>query len=145
MASPLILQMHWANARLIEWLKGDMRDREYFLGLFSHVLRAERVWLERVHGRPGDPATFVPLFQNSLANQNDANRDGWLAALATGPADREIDYHLFNGTPCRTKISDILLHVATHGFHHRGQISSRASTLGLKAPDLSYISYTRGA
>ena len=78
-----------------------------------------------------------------LANLNDECRDGWLALLRTGLADREIDYLRLDGSAHRSPPRDMILHVFSHGFHHRGQMASRASALGRKLPDLSYIAFTR--
>jgi uncharacterized damage-inducible protein DinB len=144
----MVRQMHWANAQLIEWLnpdgpQGNFRDREYFIGLTSHILRAERAWLDRAYGRDWDRNMFVHLFHNSMSPINDACRDGWLALLATGLESREIDYVMMDGTPRRTAPHDMILHVFSHGFHHRGQMAARASTLGLKLPNLAYIQFTR--
>jgi uncharacterized damage-inducible protein DinB len=146
----MVRQMHWANAQLIDWLapdgpQGNLRDREYFVGLTSHILRAERAWLDRAYGRKWDRNMFDHLFHNAMPAINDACRDGWLSLLATGLESREIDYVMMDGTACRSAPRDMLLHIFGHGFHHRGQMAARASALGHKLPNLAYIHFTRTA
>ena len=144
MLESLILQTHWANAKLIDWLaRDDLRQREYFVATLSHVLRADKAWLDRAYGRDFDRRMFDPLFRNTLANLNDECRDGWLALLRTGLADREIGYLRLDNSAHRSAPRDMIIHVFSHGFHHRGQMASRASALGQKLPDASYINFTR--
>lgn len=148
MLEALVRQTHWANARLIDWLRGEgrqgeLREKDYFLAMASHILRADKAWLDRAYGRDWDRRMFDPLFLNSLANLNDECRDGWLALLRTGLADREIGYLRLDGSAHRSPPSDMIIHVFSHGFHHRGQMATRASALGQKLPDLSYIGFTR--
>lgn len=144
MVESLIRQMHWANTQVIAWLGDQAGDTAWITGQLSHILRAEGIWLERAHGRiHPERNTFVPYFRNQMPGLNDANRDGWLAQVRQGRLDREIDYHLFDGSPARTSLQDIILHVSTHGFHHRGQIAARITAMGLPQPPTTFITYTR--
>jgi uncharacterized damage-inducible protein DinB len=143
MLEDLVRQSHWANARTLAWLQGDIRDREYFVRLVSHILRTERVWLDRIHGRPASSATFDPLFLNQMAPWNDETLREWLALFATVRPDQAYEYKTFDGTPSRSKVQDMIFHSFSHCHHHRGQMAARAAALGLSFPNLAYITYTR--
>jgi uncharacterized damage-inducible protein DinB len=143
MLEEMVRHTHWANGLLIAWLHGDVRERDYFVSKASHILRADKAWLDRAHGREWDRRIFDPLFPNALRNLNEECRDGWLALLRTGLADRTIGYHRLDGSAHRSSPREMIIHVFSHGFHHRGQMASRASALGYKLPDLSYIAFTR--
>lgn len=143
MLEEMVRHAHWANGLLIDWLHGDVRERDSFVSKASHVLRADKAWLDRAYGREWDRRIFDPLFPNALKNLNEECRDGWLALLRTGLADRTIGYLRLDGSAHRSSPRKMIIHVFSHGFHHRGQIASRASALGYKLPDLSYIAFTR--
>ena len=53
-----------------------------------------------------------------------------------------LDYRMSNGTPMRSPLGDILLHVALHGTYHRGQIASRLRAQDLPVPSTDYILYS---
>jgi uncharacterized damage-inducible protein DinB len=65
------------------------------------------------------------------------------AAVLESDLSRLIEYRLMDGSPGRSTVGDILLHMATHGFRHRGQLSSLASQVGRPMPNVSYIHFTR--
>lgn len=135
--------MHWANAQIIAWLGDQSGDTAGVIGHLSHILRAERIWLDRAHRRsPTERNTFVPYFQNQLHVLNDANRDDWLVQIRSG-LDRRLEYRMFDGSPAASTVQDMILHVVTHGFHHRGQIASQIAALRLAQPPTAYITFTR--
>jgi hypothetical protein len=97
--------------------------------------------------RSGSPPIPPPIIFRldeaaGLPGRCAANHGAFLEILG-GDLAREIDYKMLNGTPVRSRVEDMLLHVVTHGCHHRGQLASKASSLGLKYPGLSYIEYSR--
>jgi uncharacterized damage-inducible protein DinB len=142
MLEKLIPQMYWANALAIDWFKANSGSDPFFHKVTSHVLNAESIWVARIRGESHDTDTLRLVPAADMAARNGKNRDLFLAALA-GDSARMIDYRLLNGDPGRTSVEDILLHVWSHGFHHRGQMAAKASTLGLKYPNVAYVSYTR--
>lgn len=143
MLDRLIAHMHWANGILIDWLQREGGADVEACRLAAHVLMAEDVWLRRVHGRPYAPdGAFLPLPLNQMAAKNRENHAAF-TALLEGDLSRSIEYRLMNGSPGKSTVEDILLHVATHGFHHRGQLASMASRAGRPLPNISYIHLAR--
>jgi uncharacterized damage-inducible protein DinB len=140
----LIEQMHWANARMIEALQSRAGSElpPNMLRLAGHILTAESLWINRMLGRDYVRNAFLEIAIPEMAAKNDANRNDFLG-LVQGDTSRRMDYQLINGTPMNSSIDDILLHVSTHGFHHRGQMAALARQHDWTFPDTSFISYSR--
>jgi uncharacterized damage-inducible protein DinB len=66
-----------------------------------------------------------------------------LLALAADGVTRVFEYALFSGEPGRSTVLDMILHVYSHGFHHRGQMSALASKAGEQFPNVAHIQYSR--
>jgi uncharacterized damage-inducible protein DinB len=141
----LIEHMHWANVCMIEALESRAGTElpSNMLRLASHILTAESLWISRVLGRDYVRNAFLDIAIPDMAAKNDLNRREFLN-LVDGDTSRRLDYQLMNGTPMNSSIDDILLHVSTHGFHHRGQMAALARQQEWTFPDTSFITYSRG-
>lgn len=157
MLTRLIDQMFDANRVMIDYLLAMETPPPELLRLASHVLQAEEVWLCRIQGRQSPPNAFTPVPLERMAADNEANHAGYRALLqqegngrdhgedsSTSRASRRIAYKTFDGVAGEGSIADIILHVITHGYHHRGQMAALCSQKQMKAfPNTAYISYTR--
>ena len=81
----------------------------------------------------------------ALAEGNRARWAAYLGALTAQAAARELDYRMTNGTPARSRVSDILLHVALHGQYHRGQIALLVRAAGGEPRGTDFITFAREA
>lgn len=142
MLEKLIEHMHWADARLLAWMQDGAHATPETLRLLSHVLNVERVWITRAGGAQGDRDTFKVRPLAELAALEASNHADF-AALAKADAQRVVEYRLFNGTPGKSSVEDMILHAFSHGFHHVGQIAALAAGSGEGLPDLSYLGFTR--
>ena len=144
MLEKMFAHNHWANSLAIDFLSGLQNPDPTFATLTAHNLNVEGIWLARIQGRIlTDPAErFRDIPVSEMAARMEKNSEALLALLKTDVA-RIVDYKMFDGTPVSSQIEDLLLHVWSHGVHHRGQMSSKASSLGLKYPDVSFITYSR--
>lgn len=154
MLSRLIDQMFDANRAMIEYLRALETPPPELLRLASHILQAEEVWLCRIQGRPSPPNAFTPVPLERMAADNEANYAGYKALLQ--PTDggqqgsddaalsRRIAYKTFDGVAGDGLMADIILHVITHGYHHRGQMAAWCSQKQMKPfANTAYISYAR--
>jgi uncharacterized damage-inducible protein DinB len=137
-----IAHMHWANARIHEWLKPGRASAEEHAKLASHIVNVEKVWIARAKSVPSDPHAFILRGLDEMSAMNDANHAGFLDLLKMDVA-KPVSYRMFSGSPGSTSIGDMILHAFTHGFHHAGQMAALASRNGEKFPDVSYIGFTR--
>ncbi len=135
-------QMDWANEATIAWLREPGNADAKSLLLASHILNSQSIWIDRVSQREYVPDAFILRAVEAMPAINEANRKGFQEILA-GDLDREIDYRMIDGTPRRSRIEDMLMHVFTHGFHHHGQMAANASARGLRFPNVSFIGFTR--
>lgn len=145
----------WANARLLEALE-SMRDNDYYAdqGLFfhsvhhtlNHILLVDRLW----HGRlTGKPFTITGLDQELVKERNTLVGEMKMAAetlkqLVAGLDDARLEassvYVDTEGNRLEYPLCLQLAHVFNHASHHRGQVTSVITRLGLESPvlDLPY-------
>jgi len=144
----LIEHLKWADAAALGALRASGGSDARALTTYSHVLRAEAVWLARLAGRTSDVAVWPVLTLEqaaALAARNAAELDALVASLGPDDLDREIDYRTSDGRAFRSTIEDILLHVALHGSYHRGQIALLIRVGGGEPASTDYIAFARGA
>ncbi|MNW32258.1 DinB family protein [compost metagenome] len=141
--------MEWANLRLLEALRvAEPAEASKAVILFRHVLQAESIWLTRLQGRSSKGiAIWVHETDLDACEQlTRINREGFqalLGALSGDALDQPVEYGSQNGTPHKTSIRDILIHIALHGQYHRGQVNAALRTDGFEPAPLDYILYSR--
>jgi len=149
-ATRLLTYDLWANQRILLALDAwpDLLPDSEPARLFSHLLRAQQIWHERVQNTTRsyqelwpvlDPASWRSLLQ--------ANHDAWLDVLPGDDAglDMMIRYRNSKGTSFATSLRDIVQHVMIHGQHHRAQIAVHLRRKGCTPPRTDYIYFTRDA
>lgn len=143
----LFRHMAWADGKVLDALERLPEPPATALGLLAHVVAAEAIWLARIEGR--DPAPLVPWTPLSLDECRRMSGDSLpafeaLTASASGARLAEaVPYRTTRGEPFETPLGDILLHVAVHGAHHRGQIAAQMRAHGLDAPSMDLIFFSR--
>ncbi|MBE7466099.1 MAG: hypothetical protein HS116_21695 [Planctomycetes bacterium] len=141
MLKKLIEQTLWANARWIAFVYDrPLEDRPR--RLVAHLLLAERAWFDRLAGREPGPLLFELLSRDELDRMLEVHRVRYAEVLG-GDLDRVIEYRRFSGEAFASPVSDILLHLVTHAFHHRGQLSSYYAGQGVACPRTDFIQYCR--
>src|SRR4051812_10921481 len=124
----LIAHMRWADRLVADALEGDGPPDADAVRLFGHIASVEHLWYSRILGEPPRhdvwpdlspsesshiAATHADLFERLV-------RDGDTAFLA-----RPIAYRNSAGHAYESPVSEIVIHTAMHGEHHRGQIARR--------------------
>jgi uncharacterized damage-inducible protein DinB len=144
----LVEHLRWADAAALDALRTSPGSDVHALTIYSHILGAEAVWLARLAGRRPDVAVWPVLSLDeaaSLAARNADELDAYLSSLAPSDLGREIEYRNSSGLEFRSKIEDILLHMALHGSYHRGQVTLLIRTGGGEPASTDYIAFIRGA
>lgn len=141
----LVDHMAWANGRALGVVRetGEERSRE----LLAHVLATERVWLARI--RTGDssgleiwPELTVEQCERRL-EENVAAYRSFLRSLPEDGLRRGATYRNSSGVEFTTPVGEILLHVALHGSHHRGQIARELREAGEEPVNTDFIQFAR--
>lgn len=128
-----------ANYAYIRALTQAKEVPEKAHALFSHVLDAHAIWLDRLQGRR--PAFGVWQVQppGRYAAIHIANMQESRTLLAEGDLARSVAYTNSRGQTFRNTAAEILLHVVNHSTYHRGQIASWLRRAGLEPPVTDYI------
>lgn len=108
------------------------------LGTLNHLLLVDRLWLARMQGKPYAATRLDEILYARLTEltHERARTDADLAEYLHGltPRDLDGDLHytsLLTPEPRRVRLGDALLHVFHHQTHHRGQITTLLSQMGV--------------
>ena len=137
--------MRWANRRMLESMKTAPVLEERALEIATHVLEAESLWIERLHGRlsaahswpPARPAAELAEFME----RNVAAYADYLARL--GDSNPTVTYTNSKGETFTNSARDMLAHVFSHGCYHRGQIAMLIKRAGGTPVLTDYIFFVR--
>ncbi len=166
----LLQHDHWGTRRVLEVcreLSTDQFHQRFDMGLGSlhdiltHVVGAMRRWADRLQHRPLRAAIDNPPRNAGMPSDYRARTPGEIIALLddaagelqalaakyvrAGPSEgglaTEIDFTL-DGTPVRSTRGAGLVHVTTHGSHHRAQCLNLLRRLGLlRLPELTVVDW----
>lgn len=116
----------WANREVLKGLKRSDRSDQRAQKLLSHILSAERLWLERIQKQPQSTAVWPDLTLQQCKAQIAELAGLWKAFLAKtsrGQLSEKVTYTNSKGEPWSNTVEDILTHVLLHSAYHRGQIA----------------------
>ncbi|RXT07184.1 DinB family protein [Ammoniphilus sp. CFH 90114] len=137
--------LDWANRRILEAL--ETAEHLEGLRLFAHILQAEQVWVSRIVGRDTSQVSIWPegdlSFCSALMEKNKEDFQKLFDQLSDDQLKDTVSYVNSKGTAFKTRLDDILIHVALHGQYHRGQINTRLRASGLEPVNTDYIFYVR--
>jgi uncharacterized damage-inducible protein DinB len=137
-----------ANARdALNAMPASIADAKRAAELFAHVAGAEHVWLARLMGRAPEHPVWPALDlagSAALAARTARELQQYLASLGPGDLEREVEYTNSAGQHFRSRVDDILVHVAMHGAYHRGQIALLTRQGGGEPASTDYIAFVRG-
>jgi uncharacterized damage-inducible protein DinB len=121
----------WANREVLAAMRAGGAD-ERSLQLMSHVLSAERLWLERMKQQPQSLPAWPKCDLAECETQAAAVARLWDEYLNTlhGDVSSAISYKNSKGEPWTGTVLDVLTHVITHSAYHRGQIASHMREAG---------------
>lgn len=123
----------WANEEVLESIQAAGGDNTRSLQLMSHILAAERVWLERLKQVPQS----VPVWPQPDLSWCEAEAaelkhlwQEYLELITAGDVAQTITYKNSKGEAWTSTIVDVLTHVVMHSAYHRGQIASQMREQG---------------
>jgi uncharacterized damage-inducible protein DinB len=142
----LFAHMRWADQQVLEQLKTAEEVHEP-LKFYAHVLAAERLWYLRIHE---ENWTVVPVWPDftleqceAMASENAALYEKLIPTLTPEMLSKPVPYKNTAGSDYRNTVGDMLLHLALHGQHHRGQIAHAMRRHGDTPPIVDYIAWVR--
>jgi uncharacterized damage-inducible protein DinB len=136
----------WATRATANSLKGLEKKDERMGELLSHLVAAQKLWLNRtlkmeIHVNP-----WEKLSVQDCISQSTALTAEWINLLESfndKDLDKRIEYTNTKGEKYVSTIKDIVTQVINHSTYHRAQIAQRVKTLGGKPAVTDYIVYQR--
>jgi uncharacterized damage-inducible protein DinB len=127
----------WANREVLNAIRSaggeNQPANKRSLQLMSHIMAAERVWLDRLKQQPQS----VPVWPEPDLAQCEAQAAElgglWLEFLdliTAGDVSQSISYKNSKGEDWSSTIVDVLTHVVLHSAYHRGQIATHMRASG---------------
>jgi uncharacterized damage-inducible protein DinB len=142
----LVSHMQWADAQTLAALRAVTPPAEA-LAWYAHVLACEHVWYLRMGSEDWKTQKVWPEMTldecAALAARNEVQVDGIVARLSDDELARRVAYVNSAGQAFTNTVADMLIHVALHGVHHRGQIVASLRRAGTAPPVLDYIHFVR--
>jgi uncharacterized damage-inducible protein DinB len=129
----------WANTRWIEFIAASNAD-DYVVKRISHILLGEQAWFQRIAGEAPDRDIWRAMIVEQLRAMQ-TKHEAVYESLLSGDLDRVISYQRVTGEKYQSSVSDILLHLVTHGAHHRGQVAAHIATTGARPPNTDFVQF----
>ena len=121
----------WANQEVLKSIRTAAGGRDRSLQLMSHILAAQRLWLERLQQRPQSLPVWPQLELEGC--EAEACELGSLWARYLEQADdlsQTVSYKNCKGELWVSTMVEVLTHVVMHSAYHRGQIASHMRASG---------------
>lgn len=117
----------WANRQAAAALEKGGASSEKARKVMSHVVGAQRLWLDRFSTPiPANPQPFPDLPVEECRKAIEDLRLRWIRLLdgiGAGKLDDRLHYRNTKGVEFSTAIRDVLTHLLLHGAYHRGQVA----------------------
>ncbi len=143
----LYRHLAWADGRVLDALEAQENPPEGALKLMAHVAVAEHLWLARIEGwDTGNLGPWTPLSPEACRSLSARTLAGFAELVAGATPERlaaRVAYRNTRGEAFETPLGDLLLHVALHGAHHRGQIAALLRGGGLPVPVTDFVIFSR--
>lgn len=136
----------FTNLKLIECLNEEEKCKPS-IGLMSHLLVAQQIWLKRCKGEPSGRGVLWPSWPlsdlHSIVLRNHEDWIFFLNSLDENDFIKPVVYQNSQGVSFANQLDDVLAHVINHGTHHRAQIGQQLKMHKIKLPSTDYIFYMR--
>ena len=146
---------YWMNARLLtacEALTPEQWDQPLghswgsVHGTCAHMLAAEVIWLARWRGHSPKAllqAEEVPALPDVRAGfaRTEADLRDFLSTCDETRLVQDFSWINTRGQPFSAPLGPVMLHVANHGTHHRGELVAMLAILGVPHPEDDLLWY----
>jgi uncharacterized damage-inducible protein DinB len=132
----------WANREVLTTLRALKDSPPRSVKLLSHIISAERLWLERLR-QQNQTYPVWPEFRLETCGVEIKNlREFWkdyLDHIGEHELSSSVTYKNTKGEDWTNLRQDILMHVIMHSAYHRGQIASDLRSAGHTPPYTDFI------
>jgi uncharacterized damage-inducible protein DinB len=137
---------HWANHESAAGVLALHGDTSRAVKVLNHIVGAERLWLQRLHGDPPSVEVWPEGPAGTIPGQLDALHASWMLFLDNQRQEkllRPISYTNSRGEPWANRVEEILMHVIVHSAYHRGQLALLIRDAGDDPPLTDFIHAVR--
>jgi uncharacterized damage-inducible protein DinB len=111
------------------------------LELLGHLMVGERVWFDRIEGRKEPSVVFPVLEKEALLRGFEENAETYRNLIASR-LEEVVHFRRISGEEYHARVFDIVHHLLTHGYHHRGQLAAIYGKMGgVKFPNTDHINF----
>jgi uncharacterized damage-inducible protein DinB len=114
--------------------------------LLSHIISAQKIWLNRILGRNTVIDPWHKLTQEDWIPQSIPITAEWINLLESfkeNDFERRIEYTNTKGEKFFNTVKDIIVQVINHSTYHRAQIAQLVRQSGGEPAKTDYIVYQR--
>jgi uncharacterized damage-inducible protein DinB len=137
----------WANNNTLESIRNtavlDTRASE----LFSHILIAQTIWLDRISQHPiSFDSPWIKLSAEESEHLSQKSYNDWkiyLTNIGEAELSKFVEYKNVKGDTFKNKLSDIIAHVFNHSSYHRGQIAQHVKKSNGQPAVTDFIVFAR--
>ncbi len=137
----------WANRRLIIAMKGHDILSDRILTIFSHILSAQLIWLNRILDLSTAPFPVWEKYNiQEIESMTEESNGRWIQFIQDFKFEtfkEVIHYTDSNSQSHENSLQEIMIHVLNHSAHHRGQLAMLFREAGIDPPANDYIIYKR--
>lgn len=136
----------WATRQTAESIAGLKQKNKKTEELLSHIISAQKIWLNRILGKDVVIDPWQLLTQEELVPQSTPVASDWinlLEGLHENDFEKRIEYTNMKGEKFTNTIKDIVVHVINHSTYHRAQIAQLIRQSGGEPAKTDYIVYQR--
>jgi len=131
----------WASEELLQMLASVENPPQFSVNRLAHITACGYIWLARLQGSEADMPVWPEMALAESSQKLRALKPLWeeyLHRLDDETAGSMLRYKSSRGEFV-AKVSDILMHVITHGAYHRGQIAADLRAQGHPVRMTDYI------
>lgn len=137
---------HWANETILDIIvKNNIKD-EYIIKMMSHIIDVQMIRFPLLSGKKVPAMTMWDIHTlPKLMELNDETMENVVLYLTKARPRvfiEKVAGKTLDGTDFLISKGDMLIHLANHASHHRGQIALRLRELGITPPNTGYLQYT---
>lgn len=147
----------WANERMLvacesltleQWSRSLGHSWGSVHGLLTHMFAAEVIWFSRWKGespKKSHQAAEFPTFDDLERAwvQIELDLMQYIDSLGEKDLTREVTYTNTKGETYTNLLGHLMLHLANHSNHHRGELAAMLAVLNVAHPEDDLLFYLR--
>lgn len=138
---------HWANETLWDIINKNNITDEYIIKMMNHIVNVQVIRFPLIIDNKSIPAVTMWDIHSleKLKDMNDETMEETICFLTEARPRvflEKVAGKTIDGVDFLISKGDMMIHLANHASHHRGQIALKMRELGISPPNNGYLQYT---